>query len=173
MYLNADLINFFKKHNLYEKETFDYIDKNSTMIDYRDEDQRMFIGTFYGVNKHNNKLVYIHINVPFIYDDRTMLINIHEFVHAILLYKYIDKKIKLGIDYEALPMLYEKIFINEVNTEEIVKYGRWLDSLIANKNEEYVFGLNVREELLKNYDYDINKMNKLVKKLAKKYKSER
>ena len=171
MYFNDELIGFFQRHNLYEKDMFDYFSKNSTMIDYRDEDQRMFIGTFYGINRHNNKLVYIHINVPFIYDNKTMLINIHEFVHAILLYKYINKNFKMGMDYEALPMLYEKIFINEVNSKEIIEYGKWLDSLITTKNEEYIFGLNVRDELLENYDYNIDKMKKLVKKLAKKYKS--
>lgn len=170
MVFNSNLIDFFKRHNLYDKEMFDYFSKNSSMIDYQDEEQRMFIGTFYGINKKTRKLVSIHLNVPYVYNDITMLISIHEIVHAILLYKRLNKKTNLGIDYEALPMLYEKIYINETNTKEIIEYGKWLDSLITPESEEYIFGLNVRDELFNNYNYDIDKMNKIVKKLVKKYK---
>jgi len=170
MVFNSNLIDFFKRHNLYEKEMFDYFSSNSTMIDYQDEEQRMFIGTFYGVNKKNNKLVYIHLNIPYVYDDKTMLISIHEIVHAILFYKKINKKIKLDISYEALPMLYESIYINENNNNKLLEYRNWLDSLITTEEKEYMFALNVRDELYRNYNYDIDKMKKLVKKLVKKYK---
>lgn len=170
MVFNSNLIDFFKRHNLYEKEMFDYFSNNSSMIDYQDEEQRMFIGTFYGVNKKNNKLVYIHLNIPYVYDDKTMLISIHEIVHAILLYKKINKKIKLDISYETIPMLYESIYINENNNNKLLEYRNWLDSLITPEEKEYMFALNVRDELYRNYNYDIDKMKKLVKKLVKKYK---
>lgn len=168
MIFNNNLIKFFKRHNLYNEEMFCYFSENSNMIDYNDDEQRIFIGTFYILDK-NNKLIKFYLNIPYVYDDKTMLISIHEIVHGILLYNKLNKKINLGIDYEALPMLYEKIYINEVNTPELIRYGKWLDSLIGEKNYEYIFGLNVRDELLKNYNYDINKMNRLVKKLSKKY----
>ena len=170
MVFNPELIEFFKRHNLYEKEMFDYFSKNSTMIDYDDEEQRIFIGTFYGVNKNNNKLVYIHLNIPYVYDDKTMLISIHEFIHAILLYKNINKKLKLDISYESLPMLYESIYINEKNNKNLLEYRNYLDSLITPNEKAYMFGLTVRDELYHNYNYNIDKMNKLVKKLVKKYK---
>lgn len=169
MNFNSNLIDFFKRHNLYNEDMFNYFSMNTTMIDYQDPDQRIFIGTFYILDK-NSKLIKIHLNIPYVYDDKTMLISIHEIVHAILLYKKIKKKVDLGLDKEALSMLYEKIYVNEINTPEIIKYSKKLDSCIEEKHEEYVFGLNVREELLKNYNYDINSMDKIAKRLARRYK---
>ena len=99
-----------------------------------------------------------------------MLICIHELVHAILLFNKIGHRLILDIDHEALPMLYEKIYINDINTPEIINYGRYLDSLIEEKDGQYVFGLKVRNVLLNSYNYDINSMEKTVKKLVKKYK---
>ena len=170
MCFNENLIEFFKKHNLYNKEMFKYFSENSTMIDYRDDEQRVFIGTFYITDK-NKKLTKIHLNIPYVFDDKTMLICIHEIVHAILLFNKIGHKLNLGIDYEALPMLYEKIYINDINTPEIINYGRYLDSLIEEKDEQYVFGLRIRNDLLSCYDYNINSMERMVKKLTKKYKN--
>lgn len=169
MHFNSKLIDFFKKHNLYDEKMFKYFSENCTMIDYRDDEQRVYIGTFYFIDK-NKKLLKIHLNVPYIYDDKTMLISIHEFIHAILLYKKIDHKINLGLDREALPMLYEKIYINDVNSHELISYGKYLDSLICNEDEQYNIGLMIRDELLSIYNYNIYSMDKKAKKLVKKYK---
>ena len=86
-----DFIKFFKKHNLYNEEIFNYIQKNRTLFDYRDEDQRIFIGCYYICNKQGI-LQKINICVPFINDPITLLINIHEYIHAIESYKNISKK---------------------------------------------------------------------------------
>ena len=51
MHFDDKLIEFFKKHNLYEEEMFKYFSENSTMIDYMDDEQRSFIGTFYITDK--------------------------------------------------------------------------------------------------------------------------
>ena len=169
MNFNSNLIDFFKRHNLYDKEMFDYFSNNTTMIDYKDPDQRMFIGTLYILN-YNKKLIKIHLNLPYVYDNITMLISIHELIHGILLYKKLNKRIELKLDNEALAMLYEKIYVNEINTPEIIAYSNYLDNCIDEKDKEYFFGLSIRDELIKNYNYDINKMDKLVKKLIKKYK---
>jgi len=111
MVFNPDLIDFFKRHKLYNKEMFDYFSNNAIMIDYEDEEQRMFVGCFCILGK-DKKLKSILLNVPYIYDDITMLVSIHEFVHGIMLYGNLNKKVKIGIDKEVLPMLYEKIYIN-------------------------------------------------------------
>jgi len=164
-----ELINFFKRHNLYDEEMFNYFSENSSMIDYRDEEQHPYIGTFYLTDK-SKKINKIHLNIPCIYDDVTMLICIHEIVHAILLYKSLNKKISLGVDCESLPMLYEKIYINEKNTSELIEHGKRLDSLINKRDERYVFALSIRDELIDNYDYNIDKMDVLVKKKVKRLK---
>ena len=136
MNFNPKLIDFFKRHNLYDKEMFDYFSLNSSMIDYRYEEQRDFIGCFWKFK--NNVLVKFHLVLPYVYNDITMLISIHEIVHGILAYKTLNKKFNLDLDCESLPMLYEKIYINEVNTPEIIKYGNFLDSLISEKKEQYI-----------------------------------
>lgn len=148
---------------------FKYFSENCTMIDYMDDEQRIFIGTFYITDK-NRKLMKIHLNVPYIYDNKTMLINIHEVVHAIMMYKKLGKKLHLGLDCESLPMLYEKIYINDVNSTEIINYGKYLDALVEEIDEAYVFGLKIRDKLLDCYNYDISSMDKMAKKLVKKYK---
>lgn len=40
-------LNFLKKHNLYEEESFQYIRANALYIDYWDDEARDFIGCFY------------------------------------------------------------------------------------------------------------------------------
>ena len=87
----TEFITFFKKHNLYDKEMFEYIHHNSTKFDYRDEDQRVFIGCYYMCNKQNI-LQKIKLCVPIIDSPITVLINIHEYLHAIELYNKIGKK---------------------------------------------------------------------------------
>lgn len=169
MVFNPDLINFFKRHNLYNKEMFDYFSKNANMIDYRDEEQRILMGCFYIFDK-KKRLKSIHLNVPYIYDDITMLISIHEFIHAIMMYKFINKKVNIGIDKEVLPMLYEKIYINENNNPILIEYEKKLNKLINPKDDkEYVIGLALRDQLIENYNYDFDKLNKKVKKLVRKY----
>lgn len=169
MVFNPDLINFFKRHNLYNKEMFDYFSKNANMIDYRDEEQRILMGCFYIFDK-KNRLKSIHLNVPYIYDDITMLISIHEFIHAIMMYKFINKKVNIGIDKEVLPMLYEKIYINENNNPILIEYEKKLNKLINPKEDkEYVIGLALREQLIENYNYDFEKLSRKVKRLVRKY----
>lgn len=170
MVFNPDLIDFFKRHNLYDKDMFDYLSYNSTMIDYKDPDQRCFIGCFPVFDK-KNKLIKIHLCVPYVYDDITMLISIHELVHGITLYKKINKKCDIGIDCEVIPMLYEKIYINENNNSELINYANKIDDMINTENDiKYMLGLILRDELIDKYYPDIKKLEKQVKKLVKIYK---
>ena len=49
--------------------------------------------------------------------------------------------------------------------------GKYLDEMIGRDSaEEYLLALKMRDELLKNYNYDMHKMQKLSKKLVKKYR---
>ena len=42
MNFNPKVISFFKKHNMYETDMFNYLQENSTMIDYTDEEQKNY-----------------------------------------------------------------------------------------------------------------------------------
>ena len=171
MVYNEKIINFFKRHNMYDEKTFKYLQNNSTMIDYRNAEERAFIGCFYILNK-KEELERLQINIPYVYDDITALINIHEIVHGIENYSKLGKKFKKDITIETLPILYEYIFITESQSSELKSYGRYLDKMIETSNElEYLFALKVRLELLNKYQYNMKKMQKLTKKLSREYQN--
>ena len=101
-----------------------------------------------------------------------MLINIHEITHGIENYQKLGKRFKNNITIETLPLLYEKIYIQETNNDELTKYGRMLDKIILEEEKnEYLFGLRAREELIRNFNNeDIDKMSKKCKRLIRKYR---
>ena len=171
MVYNEKIIDFFKRHNMYDEKTFKYLQDNSTMIDYRNVEERAFIGCFYILNK-KEELERLQINIPYVYDDITALINIHEIVHGIENYSKLGKKFKKDITIETLPILYEYIFITESQSSELKSYGKYLDKMIETSNElEYLFALKVRLELLNKYKYNMKKMQKLTKKLSREYQN--
>ena len=171
MIYNEKIIDFFKRHNMYDEKTFKYLQNNSTMIDYRNVEERAFIGCFYVLNK-KEELERLQINIPYVYDDITALINIHEIVHGIENYSKLGKKFKKDITIETLPILYEYIFITESQSSELKSYGKYLDKMIETSNElEYLFALKVRLELLNKYQYNMKKMQKLTKKLSREYQN--
>ena len=166
MIYNSKVIDFFKRHNMYEKEMFDYLQDNTIMIDYRDEDEKDFIGCFYAFNR-KDILKSISLCIPYLMDDMTTLINIHEITHGIYMYKYLDKKVTIKEDIEVLPMLYERIYINESNNKELLELANDLDKKIRHE-DNYLLGLKLRDELLRIYNYDFEDINKKAKKLVKK-----
>ena len=169
MKINEEIIEFFKEHNLYDVDMFWYFNNHISIYDYIDEDQRMFIGCAKGVNKDTNRLESITIGLPYIYDDITKFISINVLLHAIMLYNKLGKKYHTNIDDEALPMMYGKLYANLVNSDRLNNYVNRLDSMITEENKEHYIGLEVRDELLNNYNNDPYEMKKLSKKLTKKY----
>ena len=168
MTYNHKVIAFFTKHNLYNPEMFAYFKEHSTMIDYDFEEYRAFVGCWPNVNKQNI-ITGLHVNTPYVKDEKTTLITIHELVHAIEFYNKIGKPYKRDKTTETLPLLYEKIYILENNNPDLIAYGKYLDSKITElSSEEYLFGLRVRDELLQKYDYNFRHMQKITKKLAKR-----
>lgn len=167
-----DFINFFKKHNLYNKQLFDYIDNNSTKVDYNDEEQKVFIGCYYICNKLTI-LQKIKICVPFIDSPITTLINIHEYIHAIELYNKIGKKYKKNDTEEVLPILYELLYFQENRTKSLEEHLIYLNNKIKNNSEKsYKIALSIRNELLKYYkerNPNFEKLQRQEKKLSKKY----
>ena len=173
MNYHPKIIEFFKKHNMYDEEMFKYLQEHSTMIDYNDEEQRPFIGCFYILDRLG-RLQDISLFIPYVNGEETMLISIHEITHGIENYQKLGKKFIKDITIEALPLLYEKLYILENPTDKLIEYSKYLDNVINEECEkEYKFALKIREVLLSNYHYDMHKMAKLTKKLAKKYPQKR
>ena len=167
-----NFINFFKKHNLYDEEMFNYIQKNRTLFDYRDEDQRIIIGCYYICNKQGI-LQKINICVPFINDPITLLINIHEYIHAIESYKNISKKYEHKDTEETLPMLYEVLYYLENQNKELKIYLTELNKKITkNSSKSYQIALLIQEELLTYYQKTnptFRTLQSKVKKISKRY----
>lgn len=138
MKYHSKVVNFFKEHNLYEEKMFDYLQNQSTMVDYQNPDERIIIGCYYILDK-KGKLKELMLNLPYVYDEKTMLINIHEITHGIENYQKLGKRFKNNITIETLPLLYEKIYIQEVNNEELTKYGESLDKIIEEEEKKHMY----------------------------------
>lgn len=168
----TEFINFFKKHNLYSEEAFKYLIKNTIYFDYREEDKRPYIGYHYLTDK-NSILKEIKLYLPYISDYKTLLINIHEYIHALHLYRRLEKKYKKELDSEILPMLYEKIYLLENPNEILEEFLKYLNTLITeNSPQEYKIALLVQEELLKYYiekKPSFEKLQRKARKLTRKY----
>lgn len=157
-------IDFLKKHNLYNEEVLEYWNEHKIMFDYREEEKRDLIGWSYQLE--NNILTKMNLIVPFIDNDKTVLINIHEYIHLLLIYNRIGKKCTIGIDKEVLPIYYERIFIRENKTKELINYYKYLNNYIEkSKVKEYIIALQVSDILLE--DTKENKISTLIKKTKK------
>lgn len=168
-----DFINFFKKHNLYDEQVFDYLRKNSIQFNYLDEDKHPYIGYHYLTDK-NGKLTKIILFVPFVDNYHAVLINIHEYIHGITLYNKLGKKVKNDKGAEILPLLYEKLYLleNPNNNLEIF-HDNLNERITENSPIEYKIALEVQKEMLHyyyEYNPSFNKLEDKAKKLARRYK---
>ena len=165
-------IDFLKKYNIYDEETINYWKENRILFDYRDEEKRWLIGCYYEYK--NDRLEKISLAVPFIDNDITNLINIHEYIHLLLLYNNLGKKYYPGDEKEVLPFLYELLYIKENKTEELINYHKFLNKTIIKENKkEYIIALHLSDAILKSYNKDnIFKLEKKIKRLVKKNKKE-
>lgn len=143
-----EFISFLKSYNLYNKEIVKNFFKTAFMYDYINDEDIIFNMCIYVIN-NDNVLIDLKPCVPYINNYKTMLINIHEYVHYYIMYKKLGKKIVIGRNCELLPMLYEKIFIMEKNDKELNDYDEELTNIIKReKNPDYIYALENREKLL-------------------------
>lgn len=168
MKFNPKLIDFFKRHNLYDEKMFTYFENHSTMLDSDYLDEMMFRACAHQIDTKTGILKGIHLNLPYVKDEKTMLDSIHELTHAIFAYPMIGKKFKKDIKIEALPLLYEKLYILENPSKELIAYANYLDSMITSNDPTYQFGLKIRDELLAEYNYNPKKTAKMVDKISRK-----
>ena len=164
----TELVNFFKKHNLYDEKTFNYLNRNKIIVDYREIESRSEIRC-YNLTK-NNILSKVWICVPTIYDSKTLLINIYIYMHAILLCKQLGTKTNDKRNNQILAMLYEKIYVEENPNSELTEYLNTLNEYTREKgplNDKIALG--VQQELLEYYNSknpDLEDLQKKAKKLS-------
>lgn len=91
-----EFIRFMREKGIFNVEFENYIKDKVKYVDYS-----LFDG-FWGCFPilENNILISIRILVPYIIDKKTLLINIHEFMHAKRLYSKIGKLYIENIDLE-------------------------------------------------------------------------
>lgn len=171
-----EFINFFKNHNLYNENMFNYLRNNSIQFDYLDEEKRPYIGYHYITDK-NSILTKIILYVPYIDNQKTILINIHEYIHGIILYNNLEKKFKQGTDSEILPLLYERLYLTENKDKEIENFLNYLNNRISEDPLnliQYKIALEVQQQMLSYYQEknpNFTELQKKAKKIARKYKA--
>ncbi len=168
--LNRNIMDFFMRHNMYDSGTFRYIANNTEMFDYIIEEQKRDAMGFVTHIDDFQVLRGFTLCMPNPVDSRTRLIIINCISQAIYAYKYLNKLMTNAMRLEALGFLYEKLYILESNDPDLVKFGQFIDNSIdENTQEKYKFALFARDYLVDSYEDDINKMDKLSKKLVKIY----
>lgn len=170
MRYNDEIIDFFKRHNLYEKEMFDYLQKQTDMVDYRVEEDRIYIGCGYNIDHITQRILGFRICIPYAFDEITTLICIHEIAHGIWGYKKLNQKYK-SLEVELFPMRLEKVYITERASEILNNYANYLDSTIdENSDEKYRFALLNRDKLDDSALSSFKSIDKHTRKLAKSWK---
>lgn len=169
-----EFINFLKKHNIYNEEILNYIKYHSTRFDYRDDEKRPFIGCYYSVTK-KDILQKFTLYIPIINSPIAVLINIHEYLHAIELYSKLGKKYKPQNSIEVLPMLYEYLYFTENPSKELESHLTYLNNKITEDSPiKYQIAINIQSELLEYYQEknpSLKTLEKKTKKLTRKYQS--
>lgn len=164
-------ISFLKEHNLYDENAMEYLHQKGIFFDYAEEEDRDFIGCYFAINK-KKRLESIILCVPYIKDEKTLIINIHEYTHALLYYKYLGKKVNIkNSSIEILPIMYEKIYVKENKSQLCKEYIEYLDSQITEKSDlKYRIAINAQQEMLDFYSKEKNpdKLEEQSKKIAKK-----
>ena len=110
-----DVESYFSKY----KEILDWLNKKIKIIDCDIQDGMVYYGVFPKMN--GNVLIDFNVCVPAIINLKTMLINIHEYKHAIDLFNYLGKEIPPK-DYENLAKQEEIKFIKTYIKEKQQKY---------------------------------------------------
>lgn len=109
-YLQLEFVDFMNKHKLYTKEFQEFI-KNKTKIIDRDIEEDWY-GCFPIIK--DNLLVDIRLLIPKLKDKKTLLVNIHEYEHAMELFSELGKEYKDNIQFrEDNAIKLEKKYIRE------------------------------------------------------------
>ena len=141
-------ISFLKRHNIFDEDIYNSYINDAFIFPYSDNNIDL-INCFYAID-NNNILLDIRPSIPYIDDEKTLLINIHEYVHYYIMYKKLGKEVIIGQNCEVLPLLYEKIYILENDNVFLKKYENYLlDIIIKSNDKKYLYGLEIRDKIIK------------------------
>ena len=113
-------IKFLKDTEIYNEEVFEYIKPKTVYLDHSEEATH-FYGVFPIVDD-NNIIKDIKLCVPKIKDDITVSINIHEYVHLLMVYRDLNKEYKESDYDELLPVMYEFYYLKDNDPEYLEAY---------------------------------------------------
>ena len=161
-------LDFLRKNNLYNQKSFAFISYHTTNIDYNEETKDQ-IGYTYTKN-NEDKIIDFKICVPTIEDEKTLIINIRNYIYALFLYEMLGKKEKIGEVQEAIALFYERLYIL-VEEFSIKEYNKFLAEEINERNDEnFTKGAKLSIELLNYYDESIEKLTNRASAMTKKIK---
>ena len=159
--MDKEFISFLKEHHVYDEEIVNSFYNNA--FRYNVEEVVFGFNMCMYVMDDNDVLIDLKACIPCISNYKTMLINIHEYIHYYMMYKKLGKKVVIGRNRELLPLLYEKIYILEKDDKALNKYGERLDNIIIKENNsDYVYALEYRDKLIDLF-YKCGKIKKLNK----------
>jgi len=166
-----EFLNFFKEKGLYNEIIFDYLRNNEEIIDYNDIKKRKEIRCYYIIK--NKILTGVWVCVPKIKDYKTLLINIYIYAHAIQACNQLGKKFDNTKNTRALPMLYERIYLQENPNNELEEHLNILDNYTKeNGPKQDQISLGIQKKLLDYYNSknpSFENLQRKAKKLSKKY----
>ena len=160
-------IDFLKNNNLYTDESFIYISRQTTNIDYENKEERQNIGCHKEIK--DSKLKKFKVCVPEIKDEETLLININNYVKSLYLYEMLGKTYQPGLEEEIIGLLYEKIYILTKEDQSMKDYNKQVQEEISEiGTKEVKIAHEIADSLIKeNYKNMIELSQKVTNKIKK------
>lgn len=159
------LINFFNSLGLYNDYVFKNIEKCSRKFDIENYLYNPPIGCYYDIT--DGKITSYKLSLPNIEDLLTILINIHELVHALILDSRLNEPFTNICTNEILPMFYEFVFVEKMNNKELSeKYSVYLNTLSNQYDKIHQQASKKLNTLIKYYDTNSIKTLKKCKKIV-------
>ena len=158
-----EIIEFFKRHNLYDEEMFNYIVANCDEVDYYDKDVNFMISCNPKVNRYTKKIEGFNLIIPYCFDELSTLAAVHEIAHAIYWYKKMGTKYN-ELEVELFPMIVERLYFEEHRSPALEKYEEFLDGTIDSTSaERYRFALENRDDLLEKDISDFKSLGRTIR----------
>ncbi len=161
------IIDFFKRHNLYDEKMFEYLQDNTWGVCYADPPKARRVGC--PVIRYKGRILGFVIIIPDVTNDFTMFIQVHEIAHGIYAYKHLGKKVE-DRKLELLPFAIEKLYANEVQSEAVNNFSQRLDSMVDETSREpYRFALANRDEIVKKGISSFKEVDRTINVLSRKW----
>ena len=118
--MDEKYIEFLKNYGLYDEKVLNFIESTTKRLDYSDIALNFF--GCYPIINDDGILIGIRMCVPYIKDDITRSINIHEYIHLLELYRQLNKKYVESNMKELLPVFYEFVYLNSLHNRDYLEY---------------------------------------------------